>query len=210
MKTNPALKYFCLFVLLSPGIWQIGMHTKEALQEWLSFPVRISQNLKSKSTSNFFVYIEELRWGGRQLHRNDLKSRVTYNKSIGLLNEGFDFLQFATPKLYFASGDGSIFSPSRIEPIPSLLFPLWIAGIVGLLKHRRFKVFLILGLSLLPSFLAGSKNLSLLLPVLLTHIYISAFGLTNLFVRPSTRVAAASLLSIYGLYVVSMNFWFNR
>ena len=210
MLKNPISKYFFLFLLLSPGLWQIGLHADAAVKEWVTFPGRISQNIHAKEATPFFSYIDELRWGGRSLHRNDLKSRLLYNKSAALANEAFDFLQFATPKLYFAVGDGSVFSPARIEPIASLLFPVWLAGILSLLAQHRYRVFLLLALGLLPAYLAGSKNMSLLLLAMLVQIYIAAVGFTSIFTKFSSRIVASAFISVYGLYIVLMNLWFTR
>jgi len=202
-------KYLFLFLLLSPGLWQIFFHLPVAAQEWLSFPARVPRNVTSKLASPYFTYIDELRWGGRSLHRNSPLSRVLYNQSWGVLNETFDFIQFVTPKLYFAAGDGSVFSPARIEPIPSILFPLWVVGLIYVVKNCRYKVFGLLLVAVLPAYLAGSKNLALLAPVLVVHAYICAVGFTSLFSRRLTRLPATAVVSLYGLYVVAMNLWFN-
>lgn len=208
-KLTPLTKYLLLFLLLSPGVWQVAFHPLAASRQWLSIPGRLPQNVTSKLASSYFTYIAELRWGGRSLHRNDPLSRVLYNRTWGALNETFDFIQFVTPKLYFAAGDGSVFSPARIEPVPSILFPLWIIGLIYLIRSRRYKVFALLILAALPAYLAGAKNLALLAPVLVIHTYICAVGFTGLFSRQVFRKPATAVISLYGLYVVAMNLWFN-
>lgn len=204
---RPALKYLLLFTFLSPGMWQVASHFPAAITAWQHIPASITPNIRSKLSVPYTTYIDEMRWGGRFLHRNDLLSRLLYLRASFLVNEAFDFVQFATPRLYFAVGDGSHFSPARIEPVPVLLFPFWLFGLIQIVKTCNWRVFILLFISLLPAYLSGHKNLALLFPAVIVHIYISVLGLVSC--RPPIRTVFGSLVSIYGLYIVAMNLWFN-
>lgn len=159
-------------------------------------------NIKSKSQSQYLIYIDELRWGGRSFHRNDLLSRILYNKSLFVIQEFFDFVQYAQPKLYFLAGDGSVFSPRRLEPISSLLFPFWILGILKILNNRRASFMILYSLFMFIAYASGQKNLALLLPILILNVYISTLGLKD-FKR------AIPIVLVYGIYITGMNIWLS-
>lgn len=193
---------FLLLLLTSPSFWLVLTRFPQAVSYWQKLPQSIVATVKSKSQSQYLIYIDELRWGGRSLHRNDLLSRVLYNKTLFILNEFFDFIQYVQPKLYFLAGDGSVFSPRRLEPISSLLFPFWILGILKIMKSRNslfvipYSTFMFIG------YASGQKNLALLFPILILNVYISALGLKDF-----KRVIPIVL--VYGVYITGMNIWLS-
>ena len=195
---------FILLLLTSPSFWLVLFHIPEALSYWQHLPQSVVTNIKSKSQSQYLIYIDELRWAGRSFHRNDLLSRVLYNKALFVVQEFFDFVQYAQPKLYFLAGDGSVFSPRRLEPISSLLFPFWLLGILKVLKeiksYRLLTTIYLLGIFL--AYASGQKNLALLFPILILNVYISTVGL-----RDFKRVIP--LVLTYGLYITGMNIWLS-
>lgn len=193
---------FILLLLTSPSFWLVLFHLPQALSYWHSLPQSVVATIKSKSQSQYLIYIDEIRWGGRSLHRNDLLSRVLYNKSLFILNEFFDFIQYAQPKLYFLAGEGSVFSPRRLEPISSLLFPFWILGILKVIKSRNSLFVILYSIFMFVAFASGQKNLALLFPILILNVYISALGLKDF-----KRVIPVVL--IYGLYITGMNIWLS-
>ena len=198
------LKLTLLFALISPGLWQVALHLPQAVEEWRHLPTTALANVLSKPHAPYLTYIPELRWGGRALHRNDPISRLTYSKGLFLLNESFDYLQYLTPRLYFAAGDGTPFSPSRLEPIAFPLFFFWLIGLIQLIKHKRFVLLGLMLLTPLPAFLTGHKNLSLLLPTLVTYIYLSAVGW-----QAAKKPRLTLPLALYGFYLITMNLWLN-
>ncbi|TSC88462.1 MAG: hypothetical protein G01um101416_130 [Microgenomates group bacterium Gr01-1014_16] len=193
---------FILLLLTSPSFWLVMFHLPQALGYWQRLPQSIVATIKSKSQSQYLIYIDELRWAGRSFHRNDLLSRILYNKSLFVLNEFFDFIQYAQPKLYFLAGDGSVFSPRRLEPISSLLFPFWILGILKIIKDKKFLVPSAYCLFMLIGYASGQKNLALLFPVLILNVYISTLGL-----KDHKRIIP--IILIYGVYITGMNIWLS-
>ncbi len=193
---------FILLLLTSPSFWLVIFHLPQAFSYWQRLPQSVVANIKSKSQSQYLIYIDELRWAGRGFHRNDLLSRILYNKSLFILNEFFDFVQYTQPKLYFLAGDGSVFSPRRLEPISSLLFPFWILGILKILQNRRALFIILYSLFMALGYASGQKNLALLFPILILNVYISTLGLKN-FKRITPFVLT------YGLYITGMNIWLS-
>lgn len=193
---------FILLLLTSPSFWLVLFHLPQALSYWQKLPHSVVANIKSKSQSQYLIYIDELRWGGRSFHRNDLLSRLLYNKALFVVQEFFDFVQYAQPKLYFLAGDGQVFSPRRLEPISSLLFPFWILGILKILQNRRALFIILYSLFMFIAYASGQKNLALLFPVLILNVYISTLGLKDF-----KRVIPIVL--IYGLYITGMNIWLS-
>lgn len=193
---------FTLLLVTSPSFWLVIFHLPQALSYWQELPQSVVASVKSKSQSQYLIYIDELRWGGRSLHRNDLLSRVLYNKTLFILNEFFDFIQYAQPKLYFLAGDGSVFSPRRLEPISSLLFPFWILGILKILKNPRTLFIILYSFFMFIGYASGQKNLALLFPILILNVYISALGLKDF-----KRVIPIVL--VYGVYITGMNIWLS-
>lgn len=200
---------FLLLVLTTPGFWHVVVQPRAFISQISQFPSFAIQNISSKiHPNNYNVYIDELRWGGRSLHRNDLFSRALYGHHIYALNEFFEFTQFSSPKLFFLAGDGSNFSPRRIEPISSLLFPFWIIGILSLLRQKNIKLLVIFVLCLTFGYISGHKNLAFLFPLLLTQIYICTTGLSS-FSGSKYYKLLLTLILIYGVYITSMNVWLN-
>jgi len=193
---------FILLLLTSPSFWLVLVHLPQTLSYWQHLPQSVVANIKSKSQSQYLIYIDELRWAGRSFHRNDLLSRVLYNKTLFVIQESFDFIQYAQPKMYFLAGDGSVFSPRRLEPISSLLFPFWILGILKILQNRRAFFMLFYSLFMFIAYASGQKNLALLFPVLVLNIYISTLGL-----KDHKRIVP--LILIYGVYITGMNIWLS-
>ncbi len=138
MKIN---KIFWLILLTSPGFWQVLSQPQAFFSQAIQFPKYATQTIQSKlKNTEYNTRLQEIRWGGRALHREDFLSKALYFRHILVLNEVFEFFQNASPKFYFLAGDGSNFSPRRIEPISSILFPFWILGIINLTKQQNKRV----------------------------------------------------------------------
>lgn len=193
---------FTLLLLTSPSFWLVLFHLPQALSYWQKLPQSVVANIKSKSQSQYLIYIDELRWGGRSFHRNDLLSRLLYSKALFVAQEFFDFIQYAQPKLYFLAGDGQVFSPRRLEPISSLLFPFWILGILKILKNPRALLIILYSFFMFLGYASGQKNLALLFPILVLNVYVSALGLKD-------HKKIIPLVLVYGLYITGMNIWLS-
>ena len=194
-------KTFLILLLACPGFWWVIFQPKAMIAEYLSTPKYFIGHIKSYLTSDYYLKIDEMRWGGRALHRNDIISRFFYNKFVIIPKETFDFIQFLTPRLYFSVGDGSRLTPPRLEPIPFLLFPFWIFGLIFLFKSHHFRPLYYLLLAGAFAYLVGRRNMAFLLPVLIIHTYICSLGLKN-------RLFTAIIL-VYGAYLLGMSAWLS-
>lgn len=187
-------------------MWQIGMRPREFVEEWLKVPQKIIGSTKAKISDPYSTRLIELRWGGFQLHRNDLGTKIIYSKALWAENNLFDWLEFATPRLYFLTGDGSRFSPANVEPIPSILFPFWLAGLLFLIREKRFKPIIALGIGAGLGYIAGVKNMAILLPTLLIQIYIVMVGLSLLKDKKWFGLLVG-IIAIYCIYTVDMTLY---
>ena len=97
--------------------------------------------------------------------------RIFYNKALILINEFFRFISFLSPKYYFRYG------------ILILLFPLWLLGIIVLIKKKKVKIFVVLFIFCFVSYLLDQRNLNYLFPIGLAYLYIACEGTYSLFRR---------------------------
>ena len=197
---------FIILVVFSPGLLQLSLHFKEALTLWRGLPRQIVVSTRAKLQDPYQERLVEMRWGNFQLHREDLLSKVLYSKLILLEKYFIDWIQFASPRLYFLTGDGSIFSPGYVEPIPALLLPFWLMGLGILIKKHNYLPLIAVGLFTGLAFFSGIKNMPLIWPVLLIYLYISALGLTGM--KDHHRYfLIASLVVIYSIYCFDMTLY---
>jgi hypothetical protein len=97
--------------------------------------------------------------------------RIYYNKVLILVNEFIRFISFLSPKYYFRYG------------ILVLLFPLWLLGIIALIKKRKVKTFILLLFFCFISFLIDQRELGYLFPIGIIYLYIVCEGIYSLFRR---------------------------
>jgi hypothetical protein len=97
--------------------------------------------------------------------------RIYYNKALILINEFFRFISFLSPKYYFRYG------------ILILLFPLWLLGIITLIKKKKVKIFVLLFILCFVSYLLDQRSLNYLFPIGLSYLYIACEGIYSLFRR---------------------------
>ncbi len=139
-------------------------------------------------------------WANRDSGREQtLYSKLFYNKGSIIVDEFFSFLSFFGPRYYFQSGDGTIFSPGKVEPIPVLLFPFWLMGLSMFIKNKRVGIVLLYILLVFIVFLLGKFELPFVWPVIVFNIYLSYFALKN--VKFSGKTLATAVIIIYALYI---------
>lgn len=147
-----------------------------------------------------------MQWGGQLVHRNSLFPKLVYNYPLFLVNEFVELIEFAQPRLFFVTGDGSGFSPPSLQPIPVVLFPFWLIGLLDHIKKKNWtELFILFGFALI-AYLIGQKNMAFLLPVLIIYVRWAAHGLDDL---SSPRLKKISLVFIisYSLYAAAGSIW---
>lgn len=195
---------FFLILLTSPGFWQVLFQPQAFFSQVIQFPKYATQTIKSKlQSTEYATRLQEIRWGGRALHREDFVSKALYFRHIIVINEIFEFIQNASPKFFFLAGDGSNFTPRRIEPISSILFPFWIIGVITLINKKSIKAGLLFLVFSFIGYISGHKNLVFLFPLFLLQIYICSVGVSR-FGKKTHAV-----IGVYGIYISLMNLWLN-
>jgi len=192
-----------LLIIFSPGLLQLTFNVNQALEIWLHLPVAIISNTKAMLKDDYQERLFEMRWGNYILHRNGILPKIMYSKLLMVEKYVFDWVEFATPRFYFLTGDGSKFSPSSVEPVPALLAPFWFIGLLHLIKKRSYYPFILLILFTGLGFFSGIKNLAVLWPVIILYIYISVLGL-HVYKNKWWFKYVAALLFVYSLYCFDM------
>lgn len=197
---------FLIFLVLSPGIWWVLLQPRQIIEQIRSIPASIRSNISSPARSEYMRNIQDMRWGGITVRRNNIISRVYYSKLAMIPKEVFDYIQFLTPRMYFLTGDGSNFSPSRLEPISTLLFPFWVGGVITLVKKKQYKPFLVSLVTAALSFIIGRKNFVFLFPVMVAYIYMASVGWD---VIPEGKLKKMVMYAViaYGIYITEMAIW---
>lgn len=100
--------------------------------------------------------------------RGETGSRIFYNKILILINEFFRFISYLSPKYIFRYG------------LLVILFPLWVLGILRIIKKKKTKVFILLFIFCFISFLLDQRSLSYLFPIGIIYLYIVCEGIYSL------------------------------
>lgn len=192
---------FTLFILLSPLVWNLLSQPQQILTTWNTVPSKVHQRGLTIVTGDFPQKYVELRWGGQQLRREGVYYKLIYNPGLNYLNEAFNYFYYLSPRLYFHAGDGTQFSPAHVDPIPVVLIPGFIIGLVISLKQRRWvPIGLLFGLSFI-AYWVGIRNFALLFPTALVIYYLAAYGVSQL---PFKYSAAYTVIILcYSLYALS-------
>ena len=203
-------KFLFIFLLaVSPGFWWILFQPISVVSELQKSPVYIEKKINSLFDDERVVRIGRLRWA--HVEESEFKiflSRAFYNKLMIFVDEFFSFTSFLSPRIYFQAGDGSGFSPPGIEPIPIILFPFWIYGILRLIKERRYRAIYLLLLFGFGAFLFGQRKLTYLWPVLLVNIYFAKEGLAAIS-KSRTRTFLILGIFVYSLYIGGRALWLS-
>ncbi|AKM82824.1 hypothetical protein A2422_02545 [Candidatus Woesebacteria bacterium RIFOXYC1_FULL_31_51] len=190
-----------LLIILTAGFWWNLFNLKSIVLEWKMAPSYFKKNISSIFSSDNLMKIQEVRWNAFGNEKEDLLSKIYYNKVYVMLDNFFSFLSYTSPRPYFQAGDGTRFSPSGVEPIAGILFPFWVLGLISLIKNRNFKlIFWTLGISLF-TFLLGKRNLAFLLPVLLIYINIASKSVNRKYLI---------LAVLYMLFIIGRVIWLKN
>lgn len=192
---------FILFILLSPLVWNLLTQPQQLIDTWQTVPTKIQQRGTSIVTGDFHQKFIELRWGGQKFHREGIYYKIIYNPGLNYLNEAFNYLHYLKLRLYFHAGDGTNFSPAHIDPIPFVIIPAFIIGLVVIIKQQQW---IPLGLLLSFTFIAywvGIRNFALLFPTALVIYYISAIGISKL--QFKYALTYIIIVIIYSLYILT-------
>lgn len=194
-------KTFWVLLLLSPGFWWLLTHAGQVVKEWTKAPVYAQQSLTSRMDGSYWLRLREMQWAGQLVHRESLWAKLAYNWPLFFANQFVDYLEFFPPRIFFVSGDGSGFAPPRVEPIPVLLFPFWIWGLVQILERKWFKEIAVYLALVFIAYLIGQKNMAFLWPVMVMNLRWSALGLDSI---QSKKLKTWSWLIVggYSLYVL--------
>jgi hypothetical protein len=201
-KCLPGLVWRNLFLLLlivSPGFWFVVFRAGLVGREWLSAPEYFERKAEAVFGAQRLGEIGDLRWA--QVESSGvylLFSKAAYNRHLVLIDEFFGFASLLSPRLYFQSGDGTVFSPSSVEPVASVLFPFWIWGVFESVGRGRRILILVLLMALF-AYLGGSRSMAFLWPVMVGYVYLASKGLRRVAARYGGVVLA--LVLVYSLYL---------
>lgn len=203
---NSKAKIFFILLLCTPMFWGIILQPNKLINEWkqtpVSFKIKIDQ-LFHDQQEGFFV--AQLRWDTPSYHRSYRQTHFFYSLATVIISEASDTLSLISPKRYFQMDDGYI-SPPKIEPLPVVLFPFWLAGVFFLIKTKRYLVFVAsFGLAVI-TFVLGHINFCYLFPIALINLYIANEGIF-LISSPKKRAYVLILTVFYSTYLLGRTLW---
>jgi hypothetical protein len=203
--TNLQSRPLLFFLFLSPGFWWLVKSPLTIIKDLLEVPRLI------KPGTLLFDEVKMVAMGLTRWPDLDqsgivsIISKLFYNRITLLLDDFFTYLTYLSPRLYFQAGDGSTLSPSNMEPIPMIFFPLAIWGLIQEIKLKRFKrIFLIFASSLLAYFLMR-RGMQFLWPILLIYIWFSVKGFVS--VKGITKLVATVSVIFYSFFLGGRIIW---
>lgn len=173
------LKFVVLF-LLCAGFITLVFKFPSLLMEWRKSPEYFVNNPKNFFSNDSLIKLQETRWNAFGPEREDVLSKVYYNKGFILVDRFFDYLTFLSPRFYFQAGDGTTSSPFGVEPLAVILFIPFVLGILEMLKNRNYRPIIFVLLFSLFAFILGKKSMPFLFPVMIIYLYIATKQLKNL------------------------------
>jgi len=185
------IKNILFAVVVAPIFLWLFIHPGKVLSEWKNIPSYFSSNIHSLTSTDKLSKINEERWNAFGSEREDLLSKVYYNKGTALMDDLFSALSYLSPRIYFQSGEGS--------------FLFWILGLVDLLRNKKFKPILLALLFALTTYIFGQRNMAFLFPIAIIYLFISLRGIE---VIKSTKFRKTIYISlfVYGLYLLGRVF----
>jgi hypothetical protein len=192
-------KLLIILMLLSPGFWWPLLHMGEGFNELKKIPIYSQNKLDNLFSDERVNKVGAMRWANIDTSSGKIfYSKIFYNKAIILVDEFFSFLSFINPRYHFQSGDGTNFSPGKVEPIPILLFPFWFVGLLMSIKKKKNRLLLYYLFIIFLIFLFGKLELPFTFPIIVFNIYISYFALKNIrFKRKPLLIAGIIAYSFY-------------
>ncbi|KKQ95761.1 MAG: hypothetical protein UV74_C0013G0368 [Candidatus Woesebacteria bacterium GW2011_GWB1_43_14] len=207
MRITNNVRHLLLFFVLCPGFWWGIINSTNVFREIGKSPHYFQGKLGSiysyerteriKATKNANV---DLGLPGR------LVGGFFFNEFTIVVDEFFDLTSFLSPRFFFQAGDGSLMSPPRTEPIPLVLFPAWVLGIITIVRKKNFGLLKILIILVFIPYILGQKNLVFLWPVMILYIFIAREGIMNIG-NIKTKNNYLHLFVVYGVFVVLRSFY---
>jgi len=199
MQKNKRWLFFILLIL-SPGLWWPLLNIKGIFSELRNIPLYGQNKINTIFGEERIRNVGAMRWANRDLEKEQvIYSKLFYNKVSILVDEFFSFLSLFSPRYYFQSGDGSGFSPSNVEPVPILLFPFWLIGLLMLVTKKQNKVVLLYIVTAFVIFMTGKMELPYVWPILIFNVYFGYFALKNM--KYSSKALTIAVIIIYALYI---------
>ncbi len=197
--------FFILLLLTSPVIfWQIYSFNN-ALSQFQKTPSFIQTHLSHLFPKDQQLQLTEFKFEDNK--RNlPWQGRLFYNKFSLLIEQAVDSLSLLSPRAYFYRLDNDQFSPPTVEPIAIILIPLWLFGIITLIKQKKWQLATLLLFFILIEFFIGVASLLFLLPVVIIYLYIIAQGFGQL-KSPPLKLAIFSITLIYNLFLIGRLLW---
>jgi len=176
MKPKTLILYIILLIFSPVFWWQFkSANYKNIYSLWKQTPQFISQKVNNLYSDQNIDIIKQL----RRLPDNKI-DRLFYNKATLIGRDLMTALTLTKPQIHFYAGTGGSDSPPNIEPIPIILLPFAILGMVNLIKNKKY-TFLILWLaSAIPAQIVDQYNYAFLFPTALFYIYFSTIYISKL------------------------------
>ena len=193
-------------LVISPGFWWPVTQPGNLVKEWVQSPAYFRSSFANRINGPYLDRLRDMQWGGWLIHRNSLLPKLVYSYPMLLINEFIELVEFAQPRMFFVTGDGSNFSPPSLQPIPVVLFPFWLIGLLNHIKTKHWSEFVLLFIFTSIAYLIGQKNLAFLLPVLVIYLRWASQGLDSLSTHKNIATAA---VSFYSLYAALGSVWFG-
>lgn len=199
-------KKIFFFLLISPVFLWIILRPKELISEWSKIPVYLKSNISSLVSQDKLAKVFTERWNAFGPEKEDLPSKIYYNKGMVLVDDFFSMTTYFSPRIYFQSGDGTNFSPPGVEPITIPMFVFWVMGIIALINNKKWKPFVAIFAFGIFAYLAGQRNFAFLFPIALIYVWISMLGIKTI-KSPLKRNIVYSFLSLYGIFLLGRIFF---
>ncbi len=200
---NRQFKNLVFIIIFSPLFIWLFIHPKDLIGEWINTPTYFIQNIKTLISSDKTNKVDEIRWnsfGGKAIFQ-----KIFYNKATVLVDDFFTFTTYLSPRFYFQSGDGTNFSPPKVEPIAGILFFFWVFGMLKLIERQKFKSLISIPILGLFAYIFGQKNMAYLFPVAVVYSIVAFWGIDQI-ENKKYKNASYILISVYGLYLIARMF----
>lgn len=191
-------KIFIIIFILSPLFWWTMVYSFPKLISELSKIGQYTSNQKASlfSESNL-KKVDDLRWNDQINHLNPYP-KVFFNKATVILNQIFESLGNLGPRTFFVNGDSFAGNPKNVEPIPLILLPISIMGIIRLFKKGSKKLLLLPSVGVIP-LLTGQPTLFYIFPAGLFYIYAASYEIYSW--KKSNRTKFLVIFIIYSLFI---------
>lgn len=194
-------KTFLIYLLVTPGLIWMLVNIRSFAEEWQKIPAYFNNNVHSFFSEDKLRDVYDARWNAFSPDREDLLSKVYYNKGFVVISQVYSLSTYFNPRIYFQAGDNTNLTPQIVEPIAFIGFFFWILGIVYLLKKKYFKIFGIIFALGIFAFLFGQRTMAFLFPIMILYSYISYVGAVNHLNKKNMNIYLYIYL-IYSLYLI--------